>query len=70
LAILVILTNNWHAGSAGIFGQILTVVLTRPAPLIMLAMGIFYLWAYLRRAYTPSTESGELEQRRSATVTA
>ena len=70
LAILVILTNNWHAGSAGIFGQILTVVLTRPAPLIMLAMGIFYLWAYLRRADIPSTESEELEQRLSAPVIA
>jgi hypothetical protein len=24
-------------------------VLLRPTPLILLAMGIFYLWAYLRR---------------------
>jgi hypothetical protein len=27
----------------------LTVVLTRPTPLILLAMGIFYLWVYMRR---------------------
>jgi hypothetical protein len=52
LAILVILTNNWHVNTAGIFGEMLTVVLTRPTPLILLAMCIFYLWVYLRRAFS------------------
>lgn len=43
------LTDNLHASSAGFSGQILTVVLTRPIPLILLMMGIFYLWIYLQR---------------------
>jgi hypothetical protein len=30
-------------------GQMLTVALMRPVPLILLAMGIFYLWIYMRR---------------------
>jgi hypothetical protein len=70
LAILVILTNNLHVGTAGIFGQILTVVLTRPASLILLVMSIFYLWVYVRRAFAPSTRSGGYEQERSASATA
>jgi hypothetical protein len=70
LAILVILTNNLHVGTAGIFGQILTVVLTRPASLILLVMSIFYLWAYVRRAFAPSTSSGGYQQPRSASATA
>jgi hypothetical protein len=49
LTILKILTNNLHLSTAGLSGQILTTVLTRPGPLILLAMCIFYLWAYLRR---------------------
>ena len=69
LAILVILTNNWHGSTAGIFGQILTVVLTRPAPLILLVMSIFYLWVYLRRAFAPATGAGGYKQERSASAT-
>jgi len=49
LAILVILTKNLHAGT-GLPGKMLTVALTRPVPLVLLAMGIFYLWVYVRRA--------------------
>jgi hypothetical protein len=36
----------------GISGKMLTVLLTRPVPLILLAMCIFYLWIYARRAST------------------
>jgi hypothetical protein len=53
-----ILTNYWnnlHLSTVGIFGQILTVLLARPVPLILLAMGIFYLWVYVRRT-APDTE--------------
>jgi hypothetical protein len=49
LAILNILSIKLHVGTAGIFEQMLTVVLNRPASLILLVMGIFYLWMYLRR---------------------
>jgi hypothetical protein len=48
LTILVTLTRNLHISTAGLSGQMLTVVLTRPTPLILLAMGIFYLWVYVR----------------------
>jgi hypothetical protein len=50
LAALVVLSDKLHVGTAGIFGKILTVVLMRPATLILLMMAIFYLWVYLRRA--------------------
>jgi hypothetical protein len=49
LYILAIHTANLHISTAGISGQMLTVVLMRPTPLILLAMGIFYLWVYVRR---------------------
>jgi hypothetical protein len=49
LSILVILTKNLHAGT-GLPGKMLTVALTRPVPLVLLAMGIFYLWVYVQRA--------------------
>ena len=48
LIILAIHTANLHISTAGLSGQILTVVLMRPTPLILLAMGIFYLWVYVR----------------------
>jgi hypothetical protein len=32
----------------GVLTQILAVMLVRPAPLILLVMVIFYLWAYMR----------------------
>jgi hypothetical protein len=48
LTILTIFSSALHISAAGLPGQVLTVVLTRPTPLILLAMGIFYLWVYLR----------------------
>jgi hypothetical protein len=49
LAMLSILSNQLHVGTAGILGKMLTVLLIRPASLVLLAMSIFYLWVYLRR---------------------
>jgi len=49
LTILRIFTDNLHISTAGLSGQILTVVLMRPTQLALLVMGIFYLWIYLRR---------------------
>ncbi len=56
-AILILLSNGLHVGPAGILGQILTVVLMRPTPLILLAMGIFYLWVYVRRTVPDTGEA-------------
>jgi len=49
LTILLILTRNLHLSAATLSGHIVTVVLARPVPLILLAMGIFYSWVYVRR---------------------
>jgi len=61
LTIFLILTNNLHLSTAGLPGQLLTVVLMQPTPLILLVMGIFYLWIYLRRdpAEAATAEHGE-----------
>jgi len=57
LAILTLITNHLHMSTAGIWEQMATVVLMRPAPLVLLAMSIFYLWMYVRRS-TFDTGSG------------
>jgi hypothetical protein len=49
LLILPIFTGKLHISTAEFSGQILTVVLMRPTQLSLLAMGIFYLWIYMRR---------------------
>jgi len=61
LTILTILSSALHVSTAGLSGQMLTVVLTRPTPLILLAMGIFYLWVYVRHnpARVSTAEPGE-----------
>ncbi len=50
LAILLNLARHLHVDMAGPFGKIATVVLERPATLVLLAASIFYLWMYVRRA--------------------
>jgi hypothetical protein len=48
-AILLGLINHLHLDSTGFPGQILLAAQVFPAPLILLAMGIFYLWVYARK---------------------
>lgn len=48
LAALLILTNHLHLSTAEVLGQIGSAIVTRPASLALLAMGIFYLWVYVR----------------------
>jgi hypothetical protein len=61
LVILLILTRNLRISTAGLSGQFLKALLTRPTPLALLVMGIFYLWVYLRRdpLRVSSSEPGE-----------
>jgi hypothetical protein len=54
LEILTNIYNNLHLNSTGYYGKILTVLLMRPAPVILLMLGTFYLWVYLRRALPES----------------
>jgi hypothetical protein len=44
------LIGKLHLSNSGLSGQILTVVQVFPAPLILLAMAVFYLWIYAHRA--------------------
>jgi hypothetical protein len=56
LAILNIFWNHLHVDTTGIYGQLLTLVMLRPASLILLVMSIFYLWVYMRRK-SPETKN-------------
>jgi hypothetical protein len=49
LAILSILAKDLHIGRAGIMDKMMTVMLIRPASLILLLVALFYLWMYLTR---------------------
>jgi hypothetical protein len=46
--IRIMLTRHFLVPQPNLPSQILTVVLTRPAPLILLIMSVFYLWLYAR----------------------
>jgi hypothetical protein len=50
LGILFGLTDDLHINTTTLAGKIETVLLDRSAPLVLLAMSLFYLWIYLRRA--------------------
>ncbi|MGA3010180.1 MAG: glycosyltransferase family 87 protein [Terracidiphilus sp.] len=57
LVVLTLLAEKLHVRTAGILGQVLTVMLNRPASVILLVMSIFYLWVYLRR----TSDSAEMD---------
>ena len=48
-AILLSLISKLQLSTNGLTGQILTAVQVLPTPLILLVMGVFYLWVYVRR---------------------
>jgi hypothetical protein len=49
-AILLALLDRLHVPATGLTGQMVIAVQVFPAPLILLIMGIFYLWIYARRS--------------------
>jgi hypothetical protein len=49
-AILLALINHLHLAATGFSGQILIAVQVFPAPLILLLIGVFYLWVYARKS--------------------
>jgi hypothetical protein len=51
-AALLGLIDNLHLPSTRLTGQIVTAFQVIPAPLILLVMGVFYLWVYARRCST------------------
>jgi len=62
LIILELLNNHFQVSTAEISGKFITVLLLRPTPLVLLVMGCFNLWIYLRHDLT---ESAAQEQRES-----
>jgi hypothetical protein len=55
-AVLLALINHLHLSTSGPHGQLLTAVVVFPVPLILLVMGVFYLWVYARRSPRSSGE--------------
>ena len=53
-AIFLGLVSSMRVSTTGLSGQILTAVQVFPAPLILLVMGVFYLWVYARRCSAPA----------------
>jgi hypothetical protein len=68
LALLVMLSRKLDLGTGGIFRQILTVALIRPASLVLLTMGIFYLWVYVRRQFPDTGKNSEEVEDRAGEV--
>ena len=66
------LANELHVTNSELSGKILTMVLGRPATNILLIMGIFYLWAYVRSVFFPAPTAlpGEEKRSHSASVIA
>lgn len=63
--------GNTPESVTGLSAQIVTILMGRQIPLLMLIMGVFYLWVYVRRAFSPSSskELGEYRQKRSIPAT-
>lgn len=68
LAVMGELTRNLPNFSSNLSGKLLTILLRRPTPLILLATGCFYLWIYLR--YSSPAESAAPNGSATNTLTA
>ena len=53
LAILGIVTRSLDISTSNWSGKILTILTARPIPLILVLMGVFYLWVYVRHTQGP-----------------
>jgi hypothetical protein len=59
-AILLGLVRSMHLSTTGLSGEILMAAQVFPVPLIMLAMGLFYLWVYASRSSAPVESGGSV----------
>jgi hypothetical protein len=57
-AILLGLIDHLHMSAPGLSGQILIAMQVFPAPLILVVMGVFYLWVYARKAPRTNEDPG------------
>jgi hypothetical protein len=58
LAMLAVLTKDLNLSTASLPFKILTVILARPMPIILLALSSFYLWLYKRRCLGNASDFG------------
>jgi len=58
LAMLAVLTKDLNLSPASLPFKILTVILARPMPIILLALSSFYLWLYKRRCLGNASDFG------------
>ncbi len=59
IQVLAMYSANLRDSTPGLPGKFLTLILVRPVPLVLLAMGIFYLWVYVRHTSTPDAAGNE-----------
>jgi hypothetical protein len=63
-AAMLVLIDKLHLGETGLPGQVQAALQAFPGPLVLLVMGIFYLWIYFRR----TAPDPQLAQKRERTV--
>jgi hypothetical protein len=61
LSFLVMLSKRIQQDTTVLSGKLLFIVLSRPVPLVLLAVCIFYLWVYLRRCSTHAPRTDAIE---------
>ncbi len=62
LSAITILASSLKLSTAGLGGQLLALVLIRPESIALLAMGIFYLWVYLRHVHPLNACASAVEE--------
>ena len=65
----ILLTRHLSLSQTDLVGQTATVVLTRPAPVILMVMALFYLWVYVR-TYRDEIVDRSVESLRNSRLTA
>jgi len=56
-AALLVMMKSLNVSAAGLFNKMLIVFLLHPAPMVLLTMGVFYLWVFFRRTAQEKQES-------------
>jgi hypothetical protein len=64
LTVWIMMTGHLHLSASGFLHNVLAALLLEPPPLILLVMGCFYLWVYVKRDISGITfeGTGELNQ--------
>src|SRR5579863_5236534 len=57
LAMLAQSTRGMHLSTENLQAKLLTITLGRPVPIVLLALGVFYLWVYARQSFREEISS-------------